>query len=436
MWFNTITSIESLFKPTYNIDKKVDKEEKKMQMTVVLAFGIIVVLQAFGDIISERTGGRLPSIFVSALLFLIGFWTILPTEIVQNVGGEEIKKTLLEISGISAPLFGIFLTLLVTHMGSLMSIKELAQQWKTIIIGVAGIVGVMVFAYFVSGAIFGKEYGLVAAPPLAGGLAAMDIMVSAANEVGREDLALVSTLVFSLQGLLGYPIMNFALRKESKAILDKYGKGEISLKDTNNESTKSKNRFKIIPPLPKKYQTSTVLIAKVAFVSWLAESLANVTGGVIHTYVMCLILGIVAAEIGFLEKEILSKSETMGLMMVMIMGFVFGGLASATPDKLLEVAAPLLGTMVIGVLGLIILGIIVGKFFGETWMMSTAIVINCLSGFPPNYIITKGAAESMSSNEEEYNVLMQEMLPKVLVGGFVTVTVASVLVANLFAAQL
>lgn len=402
-----------------------------MIYTTVFAFAIIAVLQAFGDVVSAKTNGKLPSIFVTAILFLIGFWTVIPTEIVQNIGGEKVTTTLLALSSISGPLFGLLLTLLVTNMGSLMSIKELVQQWKTIVIGLAGILGVMVFAYFVSGFIFGKEYGLVVAPPLAGGLAAMDIMVTAANEIGRNDLAIISALVFSIQGLLGYPIMTYALRKQSNFVLGEYNAGNIKLKK-EEVASETTSKFKIIPDMPAKYQTPNIMIAKVAVVSVLAELASRATGGAIHTYVMCLVLGILASEIGFLEKKILNKSETMGLLMVLLMGFVFGGLASATPAKLMEVAVPLAGTMIIGILGMLVFGIIVGKLFGETWMMSTAIVINCLCGFPPNYILTDEASRSTSSSDEEYNVLMQEMLPKVLVGGFATVTVSSVLVANFF----
>lgn len=404
-----------------------------MQITVVLAFGIIVVLQAFGDLLSAKTNGKLPSIFVSAILFLVGFWTIIPTKIVQNIGGEEVTTTLLGVSGITGPLFGLLLTLLVTNMGSLMSIRELISQWKTIIIGITALMGVMFFAYFVGGAIFGKEYALVVAPPLAGGLASMDIMVKAANSVGREDLAIVAALVFSIQGLLGYPIMTYALRMQSKNILRQIKAGTVHLKKEDSSIKNNKSRFRLIPELPAKYQTPTVLIAKVAFVSWLAELASRATGGAVHTYVMCLLLGIVASEIGFLDKKILSKSETMGLLMVLLMGFVFGGLASATPEKIMHLAVPLFGNMLIGVAGIIIFGIITGKIFKETWMMSTAIAINCLCGFPPNYILTNEAARAMSTNENEYSILMQEMLPKVLVGGFVTVTVGSVLVASIFA---
>ncbi|OYQ78074.1 hypothetical protein B9T19_08385 [Ignatzschineria sp. F8392] len=404
-----------------------------MQITAMFAFGIIVVLQAFGDLLSAKTNGKLPSIFVTAILFLIGFWTVIPTEIIHVVGGKEVKSTLLNISGISGTLFTLLLTLLVTSMGSLMSIKELISQWKTVIIGVMSLVGVMIFAYFIGGVIFGKEYGLVVAPPLAGGLASMDIMVKAANSIGREDLAITAAIVFSIQGLVGYPIMTYALRWQSKYILEKFRAGSLRIIEPEELNSKVENTpIKIFPTFSQKYLTPTVLIAKVAIVSWIAELISRMTGGAIHTYVVCLLLGIIASELGFLDKKIFSKSETMGLLMVLLMGFVFGGLASATPQKIIQVAIPLFGTMIVGVSGIIIFGIITGKIFKETWMMSTAIAINCLCGFPPNYILTKEASRAIAKNDEEYNILMQEMLPKVLVGGFVTVTVGSVFVASIF----
>lgn len=407
-----------------------------MQITVILAFGILVVLQAFGDVVSAKTNGRLPSLFVSAVLFLIGFWTVVPASITTIVGGKEVTQTLLSLSGITGSLFTVLLTLLVTNMGSLMTIKELMKQWKTVIIGLGGILGVMIFAYFIGGIIFGREYGIVVAPPLAGGLAAMDIMARAAKTVGREDLAIIAALVFSTQGLLGYPLMGFFLRRQSKKIMEQYRAGKIKLQATDNSIETLKSRFKIIPDFPEEYQTPTIMIAKVAFVSFLAEQASKLTGGAVHTYVMCLVLGIIASEIGFLEKKIFSKSETMGLLMVLLMGFVFGGLASVTIEQLIAMMIPLFGTMLIGTAGIILFGIIIGRLFHETWEMSAAIAINCLLGFPPNYILTVEASKAMSSNKEEYNILMDQMLPKVLVGGFATVTVASVLVANLFASLL
>lgn len=406
-----------------------------MKITAMLAFGILVIGQTFGDVISSKTKGRLPSLFVSAVLFLIGFWTIIPTTVATTVGGQEVTQTILSLSGITGGMFNVLLTLLVTNMGSLMTIRELIDQWKTIVIGLAGILGVMVFAYFIGGILFGTEYGLVVAPPLAGGLAAMDIMSQAAKAIGRDDLVIVSTLVFSIQGLIGYPLMGYFIRKNSSKLLKQRESGEVKFTN-NNESYQNKSKFKIIPDFPAKYQTPNILIGKVAFVSILAEWSAGLTNGVIHPYVMALVLGIIASEIGFLEKKILNKSETMGLLMVLLMGFVFGGLASVTIAQLLEMMVPLFGTMIIGTLGILAFGIIAGRFFGENWEMSAGIAINCLLGFPPNYILTVEAAKAMARNDEEYEFLIDQMMSKVLVGGFATVTIASVVVANFFSSLL
>jgi hypothetical protein len=55
-----------------------------------------------------------------------------------------------------------------------------------------------------------------------------------------------------------------------------------------------------------------------------------------------------------------------------------------------------------------------------------------LKNVVPNYILTIEAIKSVAGNEEEYNYTLNEMLPKMLVGGFVTVTITSVIIAGYF----
>ena len=402
-------------------------------MTVVLAFAIIVVLQGAGDIISAKTNGKVPSIFISCLLFLAGFWTIIPTQM-TNAAGATVSLT--EMSAISGVLFNLLLIILVTNMGTLMSVKELLLQWKTIIIGVVGIGGALVTAYFIGGLLFASEYGIVITPSLIGGLAAVNIMREAASELGHYQLATIAILVFSLQGIIGYPLMNFALRKQALLVLKDYSAGKISIVAPEANVANMKSPFKFIPDLPSKFQTPPVLLGKLAIVAYLADTVSRLSGGLVHTLVLCLIFGIIATEIGFLEKRLLTKADTLGLLMVMLMGFVFGGLATATPEQIGAVFAPLVVLFSLGTAGMIVFAIIAGKLLGETWPMSTAIVLNCLCGFPPNYVLTNEASKSMSKTPEEYAILMQEMLPKVLVGGFATVTVLSVIIANMFVSLL
>lgn len=402
-------------------------------MTVILAFAIIVVLQGLGDIISAKTKGRVPAIFITCVLFLIGFWTIIPTSIERS---EGVFVSLTEMAGITGVLFNLLLALLVTNMGTLMSIKELFQQWKTLVIGAIGIIGALGIAYFIGGLLFDIDYTIVIMPGLLGGLAAVNIMREAALNVGRENLAVLALLVFSLQGMIGYPLMNWALRRQAGNVLKDFRAGKVKLLDPALANVEEKSPLKFIPDLPAKYQTVPVLIGKLALVAWLAEYVSGLTNGSVHLLVLCLVFGIIATEIGFLEKKLLVKADTMGLLMVLLMGFVFGGLATATPELIGQFFLPLFTIFAIGTGALVLIGIVIGRFFKETPAMSAAIVLNCLCGFPPNYVLTVAASKSMSENEEEYGVLMQEMLPKVLVGGFATVTVLSVFVANFFAGLL
>jgi len=401
-----------------------------MQFTVIFSFAIVAVLQAAGDVVSAKTKGKVPSIFVACVLFLIGFWTVLPLRITTPAGASV---SLTEMAGISGSLFSILLAILVTNMGTLMSIKELLAQWKTIIIGVVSVIASVAIVYWLGMLLFEVQHGVVIAPALVGGLAAVNIMIQASNQVGRPDLATIALLIFSLQGLIGYPLMNFFLRKQAKRVLAAYKAGTVKLADASAASNMPPPPWKIIPDAPAKYQTPMILLGKLAFVTWLADFASRSMGGAVNTLVLCLIFGIAATELGFLEKKLMTKAETMGLLMVLLMGFVFGGLATATPEILLSVFAPLVVLFTLGTAVLVLIGIIVGKFFfKETWCMSGAIVLNCLCGFPPNYVLTNETSKNMSSNQQEYEILMQEMLPKVLVGGFATVTIISVIIADVF----
>lgn len=118
--------------------------------------------------------------------------------------------------------------------------------------------------------------------------------------------------------------------------------------------------------------------------------------------------------------------------MTALMAFIFAGLSKATPDMLLKMALPLVGMIIFGVIGMAILSMLAGKLLGESKAMSFAVALTALYGFPPNYILTEEAVKAIAQTPEEKEFLMGEMLPKMLVGGFTTVTVASVIVAGVF----
>lgn len=393
-------------------------------MSLLMAFSIVLVVLATGDIVSTKSKAFIPSVFVAALLFLFGFWTFFPQDIV-------------DLAGFQKPIIYLSMYLLITHMGTLLTIKELISQWKTITVALIGIVGVCALTLTIGRAIFGWETVVIATPPLTGGIVAAIIMSEAATSIGMDDLAVLAIVTYVMQGFVGYPLTAFMLKKEGTRLLTGFRSGELKAKVETAASAASeteKEKKKLIPAIPKNYLTTYVILAKLGITAWAAVGFANLIKPAvdISPFVMCLFFGVIAQELGFVEQRPLNLSGSFGFLITGLMAFIFAGLAKATPAMLAKIAIPLGGIIVIGVFGMAVLSMLVGKRLGYTKEMSFAIALTALYGFPPNYILTEEASKALTENDEERKFLMDEMLPKMLVGGFTTVTIVSVIIAGIF----
>ena len=402
-----------------------------MEMDLVMAMMFIMIAMVIGEIVSTKTKAFVPSVFVTALLFLLGYWTFFPKDIVN-------------IAAFGQPFAGLSMYLLITHMGSLMNIKELLSQWKTVLISLAGVFGIIIILLTIGKVILGYQTVVVGAPPLTGGIVAAILMRDAAAEKGLEMLSVLAILVYVAQGFVGYPITALLLKKEGNRLLSNYSKDDTNIKKDEKVSEDS-NKKPLIPKLPDKFNTTYMLLLKLSIVAFFASRFsmlinnalksANLTF-TIHPLVTCLIFGVLFAEIGFLDRQVLSKANSFGLTMTALMAFIFDGLKNATPDMLIQVAGPLFGVIIIGVIGMVILSIIIGKVLGESIPMSVSIAMNALYGFPPNFILTEEAIRSLTDDEKQREYLTKIMMPKMLVGGFTSVTIASVIISGIFSGML
>ena len=390
-----------------------------MVLNVVAAFSVVLLILAIGEFVSTKTKAFIPSVFVSAVLFLVGFWTILPADIVTQ-------------SSFATPVVYLSMYLLLTHMGTLMSVKELLGQWRTVLIALAGIIGICAMTLTVGSFLFGWQTVVAATPPLTGGVVASILMSGAANDMGLTSIAVLVTCMYIMQGFFGYPIAAVMLKKEAKRLGNQVKTGEAKiLKEKNSEeNVETKSKFRIFPPLPEQFQTTYVILLKLAFVAWLASAAAPIIH--LNQFVVCLLFGVIGREIGFLEEKALIKANAFGFLMTVLMAYIFAGLAQATPEMLGQIVLPLFGIIALGVLGMYILSMIMGKLLGETKEMAFSIAMTALFGFPADYILTIESAKSVTDNEEEYNYAIDQMLPKMLVAGFTTVTIASVIIAGVF----
>ena len=75
---------------------------------------------------------------------------------------------------------------------------------------------------------------------------------------------------------------------------------------------------------------------------------------------------------------------------------------------------------------------IISKIFKMSFPLALANGLTALYGFPPDAIITESTCKALGKTEEEFQYLMSKMFPSMIVGGFTTVTITSVVIAGMF----
>ncbi|MGA5691715.1 hypothetical protein [Cytobacillus pseudoceanisediminis] len=393
-------------------------------MSQMLALVIVIFVLLVGDFVAVRTKAWIPSMFVAGILFLIGYWTFFPKEIVA-------------IAGVPSVVAVMMMYLLITNMGTLLSLQELKNQWKTIIIAFSGILGIVAALLGIGSLIFGLQTMIVAIPPLVGGVVSALIMSEGAQAAGLTTLSVFAIVIYVMQGFAGYPLTALVLKKEGRRLLEMYRQGNLA--SAQEEIAAAAEVMpatvpKLFRNMPEKYNTDFFKFFRLALVAFLAYQVSVLLAPIVNIspFVLCLLFGVVATSIGFLEKQVLQKANGFGIAILVLMLFIFDGLKQATPEMLMSIILPLIGTVIIGVAGMYLFSFIAGKVLKVSKEMAFAVSLTALYGFPADYIITNEVINSLTEDEKEREALTSHMLPPMLVGGFITVTIVSVILAGIF----
>lgn len=385
---------------------------------VQTAFLTMMLLIVIGEVISTATKAFVPSMFITAVLFVIGFWTIFPMDMLQQ-------------AGIAANLPTFLVMMMVVHLGTMLNLRELVEQWKTVLITLAGMLGIMVVILTVGTMILGKDTAAVAAPPLTGGFVAAMMMQSVAP---TERLAVLAMAVYVLQGFVGYPLTSICLKREGRRVLEQYRNGQYVLESGSKSAEKIgafEAKMRVFPAFPEKYKSDFTHLMIMAILTVMSGYLDKLTGGNVSKFVWALLLGVFAAAMGFIDKEVLVRSRSMGFVYAIIMMFVFSQLNACTPDTVVQLIKDFAVLIILSTIGIAAFSIPFGKKLGLSVPMSFALGLGSIAGgFPASYTLSVEAAKVCANNEEEYQILEQHMLPKTLVSGFVSATSGSVIIAG------
>ena len=391
-----------------------------------LAFVICAVVYIIGEYVAKITKAWIPSVFVTAVVLLLGYWTIIPKEVVSDSVLIPFGSTI-----------GIYL--LITHMGTVISLKQLIQQWRTIVVCLSGLAGMMLLGYFVAPLIIDKTLVIAGLPPLTGGIVAATMMQSAAQAAGLKVAAVFAIAMYCIQGFAGYPLTAVCLQKEGKRLLRDFRSGKVVLTEQDRREMASvgmtvvaddSDRKTLIPKIPDKWNSPVLMLGKLGLVGWFATQLGNITG--ISGAIWALVLGVFFTTIGFLETNLLNRANSYQIIMFALMMYVFDGLKDCTPEMLKSIIVPMVVLIVIGVAGMGIFSFIIAKILKMSFPLAFANGLTALYGFPCDAIITESTCNALGQTEEERQYLMSKMFPSMIVGGFITVTITSVFIAGWF----
>ena len=384
--------------------------------TPLVCFTILAGIYCISEVFAEKTHGYISHMVFGAIISLALFWTGL------------VPQTLAVDSTLMTSLSAFAAAMIIVNMGTTIELETLMAQWKTVVICCTGLIGLGVLAFTVGVAAFGKEYALCAAPPIAGAIIAYQIVAEAATAAGRIDLAGYAALFLGLQSIIGMPVASFCLKRE--LIKMKRNGTLMTGQESKSKITLPKMRlFKDPAPI---FNSSTFKMAKLGIAAIIAVTLTNLTGGKLNVNISYLIVGVLLTRMNFLQKNILVSGGGYTFCIICMYALLTNGYAAVSPTDLARMILPIIGMFAIGVTGISIGSVVCGKLVGYSPLMSIAVAMTALFGYPGTEIISKEVCSSMENfSEEEKAAALNFVMPRMIVGGFTTVTIASVVFAGI-----
>ena len=260
-------------------------------------------------------------------------------------------------------------------------------------------------------------------------------------KAGLMKASVFAIATYCIQGFAGYPLTAACLHFEGKRLLHQLRSKEVVLTPEQIEANShvgitataddSETRKTLLPPLPKSVNTPVMILTKLGLVGWFSLLLGKVTP--VNGAIWALVLGVFFTYIGFLDQNALTRAGSLWITMFALLMFVFDGLKICTPDMLVSLLAPMVILVVVSVVGMAIFSYVISHFMKVSFPLAFANSLTALYGFPADAILTEMTCSSLADNEVEKGYLMANIFPSMIVGGFTSVTITSVLIAGYFA---
>lgn len=389
-----------------------------MSWSLPVSLAVVCVIMFLGDIVSVKSNGRIPSLLIISLCFMVGFWTIFPKDVLDTSMVNSIRQ--------------ITMLFILLQVGAKFDLKQVKKDWRAVVTTLAAVVGILLLAGIFGFLIFGKESALIAIPPLTGGGMATIIMSDTAAAMGLEHLAMMATIIYVMQGFVGFPLTSLFLRREGKTLLNDLRRDStLFAKNVTIQTSEGLNEKKTLCTIvPERYKSVAYYLSKLSILALLVVMIDLVTGKFVNVAIPMIVIGFLAGHFGILEKDPLTKANTGGILQLALTASLMRYFAQSTPQQVIALILPVAVYLLLATVGIMLLCVPIGGKLGYSLNLSIAIGLNCFLGFPYNYVITNEVVNSLSENEEEKQYLDAILMPKMIIGSVISVSVVSALVAG------
>ena len=390
-------------------------------MEGIYAAAIVLGFIALGELVSIWSKARVPSLLVAMLgIFIFAKIGIVPDTVVDD-------SMLVEV-------YTILVAPLLFHMGTLIPLRIMLKQWRSVIIAVSGMLVAVLLIFFIIAPIFGFETFVAGSGPLAGGIVATSLTTEGLTASGAASAIIVlPALVLMLQSLPSMPLTNFLLRRYAKNLRDSGELHELAAAHHEEEAdAATKKKLVTLPAFLVDNQLFMLFLILVG--GSIATLLAVPTH--IPSSILALILGIAATAIGLSPDKAMERSNSFGIAMSGVIAIVMAPLVSASVQDVINAFLPTISILIVGGIGIVVGGFIATKLLRWKAPLGMSVALTAMYGFPADYLLTNEVARSIARDDDEKEALLNVMLPPMLVGGFTSVSAGSVVIASVLVGML
>ncbi len=355
----------------------------------------IAALFVAGEWVSRRLKAAVPAFLAAGVLFALLMWSgFLPPDLVER-------------SGLNS-LITVGILFVILSMGSTTNFRQLAASWRVVVLAALAYAFELAVLFLVLPPLFGKNLAVAAIP---GGSPVAFIVQQRARSLGYDDCVVLSVLLLSTQGLVGCPIVSFFVRRETSRLL-REGMPVHAVRDLGPGMRDSDPNDRT--------ESSFVAFFKLYIGAWMADRLASLTG--IPVYVLCLLFGVILAELGFFRRDQLNATGSGGFFLFILMSVVLSGFSAASPAMLKRMLLPLVCILALDTVSLTLSSLLLGRILGFSPWMSVALGFNIMIGFPPNMIISRDIIHFLTDDPDTRALLMERIATPMVIAGFCSTT--------------